>query len=140
MRIERANLDHVSGACQMFRRECFEDVGGYVPIKGGAIDWIAVTTARMKGWKTRTFVERVCLHHRKIGTGDDSPLMARFHYGRKAYYVGGHPAWELLRGVFDMRRRPYVLGGLWFLAGYGWAWATRMERPVSPELMSFPPT
>ena len=51
-----ANLDHVSGACQIFRRKCFEAVGGYVPIKGGAIDWIAVTTARMNGWKTRTFV------------------------------------------------------------------------------------
>src|SRR5271170_5401549 len=23
------NIEHVSGACQLFRRECFEDVGGY---------------------------------------------------------------------------------------------------------------
>ena len=61
-----------------------------------------MTTARMKGWKTRTFVEKVCYHHRKIGTGNSSPLMARFHYGRKAYYVGGHPAWELMRGIFQL--------------------------------------
>jgi glycosyltransferase involved in cell wall biosynthesis len=132
-----ANLEHVSGACQMFRRECFEAVGGYVPVKGGAIDWIAVTTARMKGWTTRTFVEKICFHHRKIGTGNHSPLMARFHYGRKAYYVGGHPVWEFFRGVFEMRRRPYILRGVYFLAGYGWAWVTRMERPISPELMTF---
>jgi glycosyltransferase involved in cell wall biosynthesis len=46
-----AQLEHVSGACQMFRRECFEQVGGYIPIKGGAIDWIAVTTARMMAAK-----------------------------------------------------------------------------------------
>src|SRR5262249_19115305 len=89
---DQANLAHVSGACQIFRRECFEEVGGYLPVPGGAIDWIAVTTARMKGWKTRTFVEKICYHHRKIGTGNNSRLMARFHYGRKAYYVGGHPA------------------------------------------------
>jgi hypothetical protein len=57
---------------QMFRRKCFEAVGGYVPIKGGATDWVAVTTARMKGWKTRTFVEKVCFHYRKIGTGNHS--------------------------------------------------------------------
>ncbi len=132
-----ANLDHVSGACQIFRRECFEAVGGYVPIKGGAIDWIAVTTARMKGWKTRTFVEKVCYHHRKIGTGNNSPLMARFHYGRKAYYVGGHPAWELMRGIFQMRSTPVVIGGLYFMAGYIWAGITRMRRPVSAELMAF---
>lgn len=132
-----ANLEHVSGACQIFRRECFEAVGGYVPIKGGAIDWIAVTTARMKGWQTRTFLEKACFHHRKIGTGNHSPLVARFHYGRKAYYVGGHPVWESLRGLSQLKERPLVLGGLYFLAGYWWACVTRMHRPVSPELMTF---
>lgn len=63
-----AQIEHVSGACQLFRKECFEQVGGYIPIKGGAIDWIAVTTARMKGWETRTFLEKTCLHHRKLGS------------------------------------------------------------------------
>jgi glycosyltransferase involved in cell wall biosynthesis len=132
-----ANLDHVSGACQIFRRVCFEQVGGYVPIKGGAIDWIAVTTARMKGWQTRTFLEKVCYHHRKIGTGNNSPLMAKFHYGKKAYYVGGHPLWEISRGFFQMRKKPFVLGGLWFTGGYLWSWLKRIERPISPELMAF---
>jgi glycosyltransferase involved in cell wall biosynthesis len=132
-----ANLEHVSGACQIFRRECFEAVGGYVPIKGGAIDWIAVTTARMKGWQTRTFLEKVCFHHRKIGTGNHSPLVVRFHYGRKAYYVGGHPLWESLRGLSQLKSPPLILGGLYFLAGYWWACLTRMHRPISPELMTF---
>jgi glycosyltransferase involved in cell wall biosynthesis len=134
---DRANLAHVSGACQMFRRECFEAVGGYVPIPGGAIDWIAVTTARMKGWRTRTFLEKVCYHHRKIGTGNSGQLMVRFHYGRKAYYVGGHPLWELARGIFQMRTAPVAIGGLFFIAGYLWAGIARTSRPVSPELMSF---
>jgi glycosyltransferase involved in cell wall biosynthesis len=132
-----ANLQHVSGACQLFRRECFEAVGGYVPVKGGAIDWIAVTTARMRGWQTRTFVEKVCFHHRRIGTAGSNQFKARFHYGRKAYYVGGHPLWEFSRGIFQMGQRPFILGGLCFLTGYAWACATRMHRPVSPELMAF---
>ena len=29
------NIEHVSGACQMFRRECFEAIGGYRAIPGG---------------------------------------------------------------------------------------------------------
>lgn len=134
---QSANLDHVSGACQLFRRECFESIGGYVPVKGGAIDWIAVTTARMNGWRTRTFIERVSHHHRKIGTAESGALKARFHYGRKAYYVGGHPLWELLRGVMQMRTFPYVFGGVWFIAGYVWAALARVHRPVSPQLMAF---
>ena len=50
--------NHVAGGCQLFRRRCFEEVGGYIPNPGGGVDWIAVTTARMKGWKTRSFPEK----------------------------------------------------------------------------------
>jgi hypothetical protein len=91
----------------------------------------------MKGWKTRTFTQKVCLHHRPIGTGNNSRLLVPFHYGRKAYYVGGHPIWELLRGLFQMKNEPRIVGGLFFLAGYLWAFLTRMPRAVSPELMKF---
>ncbi|MDQ6622083.1 MAG: glycosyltransferase family 2 protein [Verrucomicrobiota bacterium] len=132
-----AQLEHVSGACQLFRRPCFAAIGGYKPIEGGAIDWIAVTTARMNGWKTRTFVDKVCFHHRKIGTANGSSLMARFHYGKKAYYVGGHPLWILLRGIFQMRERPFLLAGLYFQAGYLWAFLRRMPRAVDGKLMRF---
>jgi glycosyltransferase involved in cell wall biosynthesis len=132
-----ANLDHVSGACQMFRRACFEAVGGYVPIKGGGIDWLAVTTARMKGWQTRTFRERICFHHRKMGTAGRGKLMARFRHGQEDYYVGGDPLWESLRGVFQMREKPYVFGGLFLIIGYFWAWAKRSESPVPAEVRAF---
>jgi glycosyltransferase involved in cell wall biosynthesis len=132
-----ADLQHVSGACQMFRRRCFEEVGGYTPIKGGGIDWVAVTTARMKGWETRTFLEKTCFHHRKMGTADRNPLMARFRHGQEDYYVGGHPLWQILRGIFQMRTKPLVLGGLFLVLGYFWAMVRRVRRPVSAELISF---
>jgi glycosyltransferase involved in cell wall biosynthesis len=132
-----ANLQHVSGACQLFRRDCFEAVGGYFPVKGGAIDWIAVTSARMKGWQTRTFTEKICFHHRQLGTGNNHVLIVPFHYGRKAYYVGGHPLWALLRGFFEMRNRPRVIGGVMFQLGFFWSMFTRVPRVVSPELMAF---
>src|SRR5215831_9143737 len=134
-----ANSMHVSGACQMFRIECFVQVGGYSPVKAGAIDWVAVTTARMRGWQTRTFAGKVCFHHRKLGVGSGSPgkLPMWFHYGRKAYLVGGHPLWECSRGLFRMWERPFILGGLCFIAGYTWAMLVRSERAVSRELMQF---
>jgi glycosyltransferase involved in cell wall biosynthesis len=132
-----ADLQHVSGACQMFRRQCFEEVGGYTPIKGGGIDWIAVTTARMKGWQTRTFLEKTCFHHRKMGTANWNPLMARFRHGQEDYYVGGHPLWQVLRGIFQMKSKPLVLGGVFLILGYFWAMARGVRRPVSSELVSF---
>ena len=43
------NIEHVSGACQLFRKECFDAIGGYLPLKVGGIDLVAVITARMRG-------------------------------------------------------------------------------------------
>jgi biofilm PGA synthesis N-glycosyltransferase PgaC len=131
------SIEHVSGACQLFRRECFEQIGGYVPVKTGGIDWIAVTTARMKGWKTRTFVERVCHHHRPMGTASTGKLQAIFSLGRQDYYLGGHPLWQLFRSVYQMRRRPYLLGGMFLFGGYVRGWLGRSRRAVSAELVRF---
>lgn len=131
------SIEHVSGACQLFRRECFEQIGGYVPVKGGCIDHIAVITARMKGWRTRTFTEKVCLHHRPMGTAQDSVMMARFRNGRKDYVIGNHPVWELCRASYQMTKKPFVVGGLLVFSGYIWALIQRLERPVSPELVAF---
>ena len=50
--------NHVAGGCQLFRRECFDEIGGYIPNRAGGIDWIAVTSARMMGWRTRSFSEK----------------------------------------------------------------------------------
>ncbi len=131
------NIEHVSGACQMFKRECFEDIDGYVPIKGGGIDWTAVTTARMKGWETRTFTEKTCFHHRKIGTGNSNLLGSWFRHGSKDYFLGGHPLWQVFRSIYQMRHKPYLLGGGLLFFGYIWAFLNKVERPVSRELMRF---
>ena len=132
-----ASTDHVSGACQLFRKECFEEIGGYIPIKGGGIDWTAVTTARMKGWITKTFTEKTCTHHRQIGTGGHGKLMSHFKYGEKNYFLGGHPLWHIVRSVFRMKNKPYIVGGVLLMWGYLWAFLSGKERSVSPELMKF---
>jgi len=128
---------HVSGQCQLFRRECFANVGGYFANKAGGIDWIAVTTARMKGWKTRSFCEKWFFHHRPLGTAERSPLAAAFSYGEKDYYFGGHPVWELFRVGYRMVKPPYIVEGLALGLGYGWATVRRARRPISKELMAF---
>jgi biofilm PGA synthesis N-glycosyltransferase PgaC len=131
------NIEHVSGACQLFRRKCFEEIGGYTPIRGGGIDWAAVTTARMKGWKTRTFTEKTCVHHRKMGTGNTSPLMTWFRQGGKDYFLGNHPLWEIFRTGYQMSRKPYFLGGTLLIAGYAWKGLMNKRRPIPDELVEF---
>jgi glycosyltransferase involved in cell wall biosynthesis len=132
-----SNIENVWGGCQLFRRECFEDIGGYVPVKGGSIDHIAVVSARMKGWRTKTFTEVVCLHHRAMGTAQHGGLALRFRQGAKDYSVGNHPLWELFRMFYQMRQRPVCVGGLALASGYTWSMVRRIERPVPDELVAF---
>ena len=128
---------HVSGQCQLFRRRCFEDIGGYFANKAGGIDWIAVTTARMMGWKTRSFREKCFFHYRHLGTAERSVFAAAFSYGEKDYYLGGHPVWELFRVAYRMTKPPYFVEGLALGLGYGWAMLRRTKKPISKELMRF---
>ena len=127
--------NHVAGGCQLFRRRCFEDVGGYTPNPAGGIDWIAVATARMKGWRTRSFPERRFHHYRPLGTAGKSGMAAIFSYGEKDYYLGGSPLWQLFRAAYRTTKRP--LDGLALLVGYCWAAIRRVKRPVTRELMRF---
>lgn len=131
------NIEHVSGACQVFRRQCFEEIGGYVPVKAGGIDLMAVIKARMKGWKTRTFTEKVCVHHREMGRAQNGPLKAIFRQGAKDYSFGNHPVWELFRTAYQMTRRPTAIGGLALLCGYASAFFKGAERPVSGDMVRF---
>jgi hypothetical protein len=128
---------HVAGGCQMFRKKCFDDIDGYKPNTAGGIDWIAVTSARMRGWRTQSFAEKIFYHHRSLGTGDSNKTVSSFNYGRKDYYLGNHPLWEAIRILYRFTRKPYIIGGLVILSGYFWAAATRMDRPVSKELIRF---
>jgi hypothetical protein len=91
----------------------------------------------MKGWKTRTFMDTVCLHQRKVGTAEYGTLRAWFRLGVKDYSLGGHPVWETSRVLYRLPRRPLIVGGLALGVGYFWATVRRVERPIPPEVVAF---
>ena len=131
------SIEHVSGACQLFRRECFADIGGYQPVASGGIDLIAVLSARMKGWETRSFPEMVCFHHRKMGAAAHEGLRERYHRGRMDYLLGSHPVWETFRSIYQMRHRPYLVGGVLILLGYWGTMLSRRPRTMPRDVMQF---
>jgi poly-beta-1,6-N-acetyl-D-glucosamine synthase len=131
------NIEDVAGACQLFRRECYENIGGYKPMKSGGIDLIAVLTARMHGWETRSYTDRVLIHHRPTGTATNGKWMVNFNHGKTDYMFGGHPIWELFRASYRMTKKPYVIGGFLLLGGYFWSMLKGIERPVPADLMRF---
>jgi biofilm PGA synthesis N-glycosyltransferase PgaC len=131
------SIEHVSGQCQLFRRECFEEIGGYVPRKVGGVDLVAVITARMKGWQTRTFLEKTYEHHRTMGTATQNAWTVSLKGGRTDYLLGCHPVWEFFRCIYQMTHRPILIGGSLRLVGFFSTMICRVDKQVPEELVQF---
>jgi glycosyltransferase involved in cell wall biosynthesis len=129
--------NYVAGPIQLFRRECWNDIGGYIANPAGGVDWIAVMMARMKGWGVRSFDDKRYHHHRSMGTAGRTDFAAMFSYGEKDYYLGNALVWQLFRVTYRAVKKPYVAGGFALFSGYCWAALRRTKRPISPELVRF---
>lgn len=112
------DINHVHGACQCFRRQCFDQIGGYKPSQMGAEDWLATRTAQMHGWETKSFTEKTLFHHRKMGTASDNIYKARYRMGQRDGFCRNHPLWEILRCLFQLTKKPYFVGGFLIMLGY----------------------
>jgi glycosyltransferase involved in cell wall biosynthesis len=132
-----SNNEDVSGLCQLFRRECFEAIGGYKPSKQGGVDLIASIEARMHGWETRTFNDKFAIHHRQQGTAEAHKFLVEFHNGQKDFVFGSHPLWELCRATYRLVKKPYVIGGCFILTGYLWAMMSGKRKTVSKQIVRF---
>ena len=132
---ELVGIEHVAGMCQIFRRECFEAIGGYSAVKTGGIDLMAVLSARAKGWETRTFLEKSFVHHRTQGGALHTGLRGRWYMGRKDYLLGNHPLWECLRSIYQMKNKPYIVGGALVLTAYTWCAVLGVERTMPRDLL-----
>lgn len=123
-------------AIQVFRRECFEQIGGYVPLAHGGEDTCACVMARMAGWRSWSFPELKVVHHRPTGTGGTrGVLRARFRQGLCEYALATHPLFmivkSLRRCVFEP---PILVGGILRLAGYTYGCVKREPRQLPWEV------
>ena len=126
----------VGGPVQMFRRTCYDEIGGYVP--HGHEDVLAVAMAKMNGWRVRCDASIRALHRDQERPGTASKVPTLFNMGRADYVMHGSLWFEVMRGVRRMAARPYVLAGLAQLAGYGEALLRRRPKiPASPELLQY---
>lgn len=128
----------VGGCVQLYRRECFEKVGGFLPLPFGGEDAVAEIMTRMHGWKVKSFPRQKIFHYRETGAMNRHVLRTRFREGLKDYLIGYHPLFELCRCLFRLRqKRPLVLGALVSAFGFFWGMIQRMERPVPREMIRY---
>jgi glycosyltransferase involved in cell wall biosynthesis len=127
----------VAGAVQLFRRECFEAIAGYVPLDIGGEDWMMEVMARMRGWQVESFPDIKVFHH-KSGSGTGRKILRTcFVYGKLDFMVGCHPLFEMMKCARRVIERPYLIGALCHLSGYLWASINKTPRPVSQEIVKY---
>lgn len=121
---------HVNGALKCYSRECFEAIGGIQE----RLSWdiIDETTARMRGFRTRTFEDLIAIHHRPWASADGT-LRGRARYGASAYIARFPVYWVTMRSLKMATARPEGLSGLAFLYGYARAAARRTPRVEDEE-------
>ena len=127
----------VRGATQFFRRECFEQIGGLVPLKYGGEDAAACYFARMYGWKVKNFPNIQVLHHRLTGTADRSLIRTRFRDGFVEYHLGYHPVFQLVKCLSRVFDKPFIIGSILRFAGFWWATLRQEPRIIPKEHKSF---
>jgi len=127
----------VPGAIQLFRRECYEDIGGYIPLTLGGEDGIAETMARMHKWNVESFSDLEVIHHRGKSFGVGCGILRyRFTGGLRDYSMGYNPTFFILKALTRIFEEPYIIGTLFRLAGYFWAAAGRYKKEVPLEFIS----
>ena len=126
----------VAGAVQLFRRECYESVGGILPLKYGGEDWCAEVMARMKGWRVESFPELKVFHHKPTGSGV-GVLKYWYQQGLMDFSLGSDPLFAISKCLRRVTVKPYVAGALARLVGFAWACCGNEERPVPLEFVKY---
>jgi len=125
----------VSGAVQLFCRECYMDIEGYRPLDYGGIDAVAESMARFKGWEVITFGDIIFYHHRRTGTAVNNIFRAKFNSGIRDYLIGYHPIFEVSRVISKIKNKPLISGSILWLGGFIWASIKNYKRPVSEDFV-----
>ncbi|MBN2133427.1 MAG: glycosyltransferase [Sedimentisphaerales bacterium] len=136
--VARRHQDSTPGGLQLFRRQCYEGIGGYIPLDYGGDDSLAGIMARMKGWRTRCFPQYVAVHHRPVGQRGKGALRAKFRQGLADRQLGSHFLFmtaKWCRRIF--LERPIFLSSTARLAGYLWGGVTLQRSGVSRDVVRF---
>lgn len=129
----------VAHAVQLFRREAFASVGGYVPLKYGGPDWYAEILVRMAGWKVESFRDLPVNHHRPTGTAGGFRGLMRYWYrqGLMDHGFGTHPLFQVIKMSRRWRANPMFLGAFTRLLSYTLATLVGRRRLVPDKVVKY---
>ncbi|HEX8817754.1 MAG TPA: glycosyltransferase family A protein [Terriglobales bacterium] len=125
---------HVRGATKIYRRACWEGIGGLIQAPGW--DTIDEVKANMLGWTTYSFGELQLLHHRFTGTADGL-LRDRIKHGVACYVSGYDPLFLIASCIFRLKQKPYVSGAAAIFYGFVKGYWQRLPRVDDKQFITY---
>lgn len=126
----------VAGGIQLFRRSCYESIGGHQSMPHGGEDWLCEIMARMKGWEVIAFPDIVAFHHNP-SEAKRGALRDAIRQGKMDYAVGSHPLFEIVKCVRRLQEKPFFLRALLRLLGFTWSAINGNRKAVSVEVVDY---
>jgi len=133
-KVEENPRFHVRGATKIYRRACWNDIGGME--RGAAWDTLDEVKANMKGWSTRSFSRLQVAHYRYTGAANGSWQNA-VKKGEWNYISGYHPLFMAMKCVKRVVRKPLIAGSAGLLYGYLLALFRRVPQVGDKQLIRY---
>lgn len=132
--LEKNPLFHVRGATKIYRKECWNAIGGLIMAPGW--DTLDEVKSSMLGWTTRSFPELKLIHHRYTGAADGT-WKNWVKNGRANYISGYHPLFMLLKCAKRAFQRPYIISSLGLFYGFISGYIRNVPQVDDSALISY---
>jgi len=130
---ERTAIDHIRGAIKAYRKQCFDDIGGLMPVLGW--DALDEMTAKYMGWEIKQLPIQVV--HLRETNKMYKPLLNRFHSGMAYFQTGYGIVLTMLKSIFWGFKKPYIVGGFVFATGYVFSFIKGEEKIGNNDMRKF---
>ena len=125
---------HVRGATKIYRRACWEALGGLMKSPGW--DTVDELKAHFLGWKTRTFPDVRVQHRRPTGAIDGAWRNAVKH-GVGNYVAAYHPLFVIFKCLKRVPNKPYGIDSLGICYGFFSSYAKQLPRIQDPACIRY---
>ena len=125
---------HVRGATKIYRRACWEQIGGL--LKSPGWDTVDELKANMLGWESRTFENLKLLQHKDTGSADGA--WRNWVKNGVANYVSSyHPLFMAAKCLKRTVLPPYFVGAAGLACGFASGYVKRLPRIEDSELTRY---
>jgi len=125
---------HVRGATKIYKRECWEAIGGVMTAPGW--DTLDEVKANMLGWETASFNDIQVLHEKPTGSADGTWRNA-VKCGLANYISGYHPIFMFSKCLKRSINKPYLVESLGLLWGFVGGYVKGIAQVQDPPLIHY---